>query len=330
MKRLLIIVAFAGSAHAQIVATAGSNIVAAHDGRIELFDGTLRRLWSADGPASANAIVTSSDRAAVIDSFANDVRIVDLANGRAQRMTTAETPIDAIFLNGELYVLDRDASRVERISGTPVTVAADPAFIRAANKMLYVYSRLDGVAQEIDPKTMRITRTVTLAPFASDFEIAGGSGYLVYPHDAKLRTFNIATMKRSGDIAAGVVPVDLAVTSKSNALSASRLALADPSAKRVWIVEGEQSIARAVARGFLRGLLGLGLFSPSGANFPTGVDRIASRGSLTVAYDTTTRTLYKINGSKGKAIAGDLAPGAFALTENAVAVWQNGALRLIR
>jgi hypothetical protein len=195
--------------------------------------------------------------------------------------------------------------------------------------MLYVYSRLDGIVQEISPATLRIVREVRVAPFASDFELDARNGYLVYPQEAKLRTFALATMKRGGDIAAGVVPVDLAITSRANALSASKLALADPSAKRVWIVEGSESITQAVIRGFFRGLLGLGLFSPASSDFPSGVDRVAMRGSTSVAYDSTTQTLYRLKGSKGAMIAREVPPGGFAITDSGVAVWQNGALRLI-
>jgi len=132
------------------------------------------------------------------------------------------------------------------------------------------------------------------------------------------------------DIPAGVVPVDLAVTSRGSGLSASRLAIADPSAKRVWVVEGQESVARAVTRGFLRRLLGLGLFAPASSEFPTGVDRVVSRGAMTVAYDSTTQTLYRIKGSHGTPIARGIAPNAFAIADGTVAVWQNGALSLIR
>lgn len=331
MKRtLLLLLFFAATARAQVVATAGRNVVVAHDGFIELFDENARRIWTVAGVAQASRIAVGSDYVAVIDSFANEALVVDLASGRSQRSTTGETPVDARFIGRDLFVVDRDASRVERIGGPSVKVAPDPAFARVANKMLYVYSRLDGVVQEIRPETMRIARTVVVAPFASDFETDGNTGYLVYPRDAKLRTFSLATLKRGPDIAAGVVPVDLAVTARANTLSASRLALADPSAKRVWIVEGSQSIARAVARGFIRGLLGLGLFAPRGSDFPTGVDRIVSRGSLTIAYDSTTQTLYRLKGSKGAVMAREVGPEAFAAGERGVAVWQNGALRLIR
>ena len=340
MKRLLLLLLIAASARAQVVATVGNDIAVAHNGRVELFDATAHRIWTAEGVEQPTRIVTGSDRIAVIDSFGNELRIIDRTSGQGQLVRTGETPVDALFIGRDLYVLDRDASRLERRgadspvgpleSRSYVALAPDPAFMRAGGGMIYVYSRLDGVVQEIAPATMRIARTVTLAPFASDFEIDGSTGYLVYPADAKLRTFTLAVMKRGDDIAAGAVPVDLAVTSRSNAISASRLALADPSAKRVWIIEGTQSVTRAVARGFIRGLLGLGLFLSQSSDFPSGVDRVVSRGSTTIAYDSTTQTLYRLKGSKGQMIARDVAPGAFALTDSSVAIWQNGALRLIR
>ncbi|HEX9162407.1 MAG TPA: hypothetical protein VF980_11925, partial [Thermoanaerobaculia bacterium] len=147
---------------------------------------------------------------------------------------------------------------------------------------------------------------------------------------AKLRTFSLDSMQRTADIATGAVPVDLAVTTKPNVLSASRLAIADPASKRVWVVEGSQSVARAFTRGFIRGLLGLGLFAPESSELPSGVDRVASRGAITVAYDSTTSTLYRISGSKPAVIAREVGPHAFAITDSAVAVWQAGRLRLIR
>ncbi len=331
MRRLFVLMLFiVASANAQVVATAGRGYLAAHDDQVELFDEQAKRIWTADGVDMPSRIAVGSDRAAVIDSFHNIVHTYDLATGRTERMATGETPIDARFIGRDLYTLDRDASRIERVGGGSIAVAPDPAFMRIANGRIYVYSRLDGIVQEIDPTSMRVTRTVTLAPFASAFEVDGRTGYLLYPRDAKLRTFALSTMRRGGDIAAGAVPVDLAIASRSNALSASRLVIADPSAKRVSVVEGSQSVAAAVARGFIRGLLGLGLFRPRSSSFPTGVDRVATRGAITVAYDSTTQTLYRLKGSKGIVIARELGADAFAVGDGVVAVWQSGALRLIR
>lgn len=318
MKRLLLlIVLMATAANAQVVATSGRNIVVAHDSKIEVFDENGRAMSTVPGVEHPSLIATDGTRIAVVDSLANEI-----ANERGERIATGESPVAALFVDHTLYVLTRDANRLERMSGGSVALAPDPAFMRASNSRIYVYSRLDGVVQEIAPATMRITRTLTITPFASDFEIDGRTGYLVYPRDAKVRTFSIATMQRGGDVAVGAVPVDLAVS--------SHLAVADPSAKRVWVVERTQSFAQAFARGFIRGLVGFGFFESRNSDLPTGVDRVFSRGSTTLAYDSATGTLYKLSGSKPHVVAQDVAPEAFALSANGIAVWQNGALRLIR
>lgn len=318
MKRALLMIFFiAAAAQAQVVATAGRNIVVAHDSRIEWFDESGRAISSVAGVEHPSFIATDGDRIAVVDSLANQI-----TNERGERIATGETPVAALFVNRNLYVLARDANRLERIGGGSVAVAPDAAFLRAANGRIYVYSRVDGIVQEIAPETMRITRTVTVAPAASDFETDGRTGYLVFPRDAKVRTFSLATMQRGGEIAVGAVPVDIAIS--------SHVAVADPSAKRVWVVERTQSFAQAFARGFIRGLLGFGLFEARNSDLPTGVDRVASRGSMTVAYDSSSGTLYRLSGSRPNVIARDVAPQGFALTGNGIALWQNGALRLIR
>jgi hypothetical protein len=275
-------------------------------------------------------LVGDGDRVIVIDSFANSVRVRHVLSGNEKLFRTGETPIDALFLGQELFILERDARALERIGAdgarASVNVSADPAFLRHANGTLYVYSRLNGVVQEIAPKPLRIARTVSIAPFASDFETDGRTGYLTFPRDAKLRTFDLKTMRPGGEIAAGAVPLDLAVTRANSAVSAPRLSIADPAAKRVWSIEGSQSMAAAVARGFVRGLLGLGLSGPRSSQFPTGVDRVLS---ATIAYDSSTGTLYRIRGPRSEILAKDVAPEAFALTDRGIVVWQNGSLRTV-
>lgn len=265
----------------------------------------------------AMTLIAGPNHFAVLDGVRNEVRIV---NGRTFK--TGETPVDAVFVRNDLYVLERDARSLS-IAGTNkrVQVAADPAFVREANGKLYVYSRATGVVEEIT-RDLEIVRRVTIAPFASDFEIIGRNGYLVFPAEAKLRTFSIATMKPIGEIKVGAVPVDLA------AAGGITLAIADPSAKRVWLIEGEQTMAQAITRGFIRGLLGLGLSANRHSEFPTGVDRVATRGSLWVAYDSSTGTLYRFTKSKVTVLERNVAPGSWTLTKDGIAIRDGTALRL--
>lgn len=314
MKRLLLILVFALPLHAQLLTSTERGVVVAHDGRIRVGD------LNADGVANATAIAASQDKVVVLDALHDEAVIADLATGRTTRIDTAATPIAAAFEGNELYILCRDA-RVLQHGSARIALSADPAFLRVANGKVYVYARAAGIVEEIESD--RITRRVSIAPFASDFEISGDTAYLAYPRDARIRTIDLRTMKSSGEIAVGAVPVDLAFAGGGTALTARILAVADPSAKRVWLTEGTQSTAKAVARGFLRGFLGLGLFGGRSSQFPTGVDRVEVHGKQWIAYDSSSGTLYRFNRKKSAIVAKNVAPGAFVLTENGVA-WWNG------
>ena len=323
MKKLLLIAVFiATPCFAQVLTDTARGVVVAHPGRVE-----LAGAWNAEGVANPTQIVAGSDRVAVLDALNDQAVVVEVATGRATRIRTAATPIAAAFLGRDLYVLARDARTLQRSGGPSIQLGADPAFLRASGAKLYVYSRAAGVLQEIEND--RVVRRFTVPPFASDFELAGRTAYLVYPREARIRTVDLAAGK-IGSIAVGAVPVDLAIAGGGTALTARVLAVADPSAKRLWLTEGEQSAAQAIARGFLRGFLGLGLYGNRSSVFPTGIDRVLARGSKWIAYDSSSGTLYRIERQKSSVIAKSIAPGAFTLTASGVAFWQDGRLRIAR
>ena len=309
-------------AFAQVLTSTPAGVVAAHDGKIE-----LPGKWTADGVRNPTSIIATDDRVAILDALANEAVTVDLATGRASRIRTAETPIAATFLGRELYVLARDA-RVLQHGATKIPLAADPAFLRQAGGRLYVYSRTAGVLQEIDGD--RVTRRLAVPPLGSDLEISGMTAYLVYPRDARVRTFDLMRMQPAGEIAVGAVPVDLAFAGGGTALTARVLAVADPSAKRVWLQEGTQSMTQAIARGMLRGFLGLGLFGSGASQFPTGVDRVAVRGNLWIAYDSSSGTLYRFNKRTSAIVAKNVPPGGFALTADGVVWWSGTSVAQMR
>lgn len=280
--------------------------------------------------AGAEQLVTDGKHIAVIDGFANRIQIVD----GNRTITTQSTPVDAAFAGSSLFVVERDSSSLARYDRdgrrTAISVAADPAFVRVAAGKVYVYSRVAGVVQEIDAASLKLLRSLKIEPFASDFELDGRSGYLAYPQEATLRTFSLPSMMRTGEVKTGAVPVDITLLKGASAVSAAKLAVADPASKRVWVVEGKQSAAEAFARGFVRGFLGLGLFRGRDAEFPTGVDRVASLNGRTYAWDSSSGTLYRVEKSKSSVVAKNLGSVAFAVTENGVAIWKNGHLEVIR
>lgn len=278
----------------------------------------LHQRWTADGVEHPTSIVANDEQVVVLDALNNEAVIADLGTGRTTRIDTAETPIAAAFVGRKLYILARDAQLLQHGS-TRIPLSADPAFLRSANGRLYVYARAAGVIEEIEND--RVTRRMQIAPFASDFEISGTTAYLAYPRDARIRTADLGSMKATGELAVGAVPSDIAFAGGGTALTARILAVADPSAKRVWLTESTQSTTEAVARGFLRGFLGLGLFGNRSSQFPTGVDRIQTRGKHWIAYDSSSGTLYHFTRKSSSVLAKNVAPGAYTLTERGVAWW---------
>lgn len=327
----LALLLFASAASAQVVASTPKGIVVAHHRVVELYAG-VNRIWSAPGLQTPEVVVSSKDQIAVLDPLNNEARIVELATGRGRTVQTGETPIAGVFIGSALYLLERDARALERIGadGTRASIStpADPGFLRERNGVLYVYSRAEGIVQEIATSPFAARRSAKTAAFGSDFEVDGRNAYVVQPRAGKIAVVSLATMKATGTIDAGAVPVDLELTSGGTALTARTLAIADPSAKKVWLLEGAQSTSQAFLRGFFRGLLGLGLFGGRASQFPTGVDRVVARGGRWYAYDSSSGTLYRFTKRASATVAKNVAPQRFAITAAGVFVWNDAVRRL--
>ena len=322
----LVAILAVASANAQVVAPTSRGIVIAHDRIIE-----LPGVWTTEGLPTPEVIVTSKDQIAVLDPLANEARIVELATGRGRTVRTGETPIAGAFVGGALFILERDARALERIGadGTRASVSthADPAFLRERNGVLYVYCRADGAVLEITTQPFGVRRTANGARFGSDFEIDSRSAYILQPRGGTLTTVSLDSMTVTGAYNVGAVPVDLDIASAGTALTASTIAIADPALKKVWITEGAQSTTQAFIRGFLRGLIGLGLYGGGASQFPTGVDRVIIRGRNWFAYDTSSSTLYRFDRKSSKVVKG-IALQRLAITDEGVFVWSDEVRRL--
>ena len=327
----VLVVLAATAAIAQPIATTNHGIVVAHDNVIELFDRSGRnRIWKTDGLPTPQTIAASNERIAVLDALANEARIVDLTTGRGTTVHTGETPIAGVFIGPTLYLLERDGRALERIGadGTRASIStgADPAFLRQSNGRLYVYARGEGLVQEVGTMPFAIRRSARVTPFASDFEIDSTNAYIVDPHRAKIAIINLESMQSGGSIEVGAVPVSFAFASTGTSLTARTLAVADPSAKKVWLIEGAQSVTQAFTRGFLRGLIGLGLFGSGTSNFPTGVDRVFVRGARWYAFDSSSGTLYRFTKSSSSVIARNIR--TFVVATEGVFFWDDAVRRL--
>ena len=317
----LLSVIFATAALAQSVASTASGVLVARDSVIE-----LAGKWKSEGVTAPGAIAVNETRAAVLDPIHDRVAIVDLASGRTTFVRTQSSPVAAAFAGDDLFVVDRDAHVIEKIGAGSIPLAADPEFLSVEGNLAYVYSRIDGALQEIALEPFALVRTIRIAPFASAMQCDARNAYLVYPRDGRVRIVDLVTMQPAGDLRIGAVPTDIAIAGDPTALTASRLAIADPSAKRVWLIEGRQSTLQAFARGFFRGFLGIGSFGGNDSQFLTGVDRVIARGSRWLAFDSSTGTLYSVTNKETTVLASGLAPHAFALTPDGVAFWRSGTL----
>jgi hypothetical protein len=314
------------TASAQSIAVMPCGTLVAHDRAIELI-GCPTAKWKSEGVSHDGPIFNDEQHAVVLDSIASVARVVDLATGRARTVATGETPTGGALLGGQLFVLARDAKTLERIAadGTRTSIATgnDPQF-RVNNGRLYVYSRIEGKLQEISPEPFAVIRSVDIPPRAVDYIVDTAFMYFIYPRESMLRTYSTETFEKTGEGTIGELPMDIELAAKPDLLTARVVALADPSARRVWLVEGAQSTTKAVLRGFVRGLIGAGVFAGGSRDFPVGVDRLLASDEAAVAYDSSSGTLYQIiSKKKSRRIATGIAPRAFAVTDEA-AIWWDG------
>jgi hypothetical protein len=281
----------AQQARAQVLTATNRGVVVATPHRIE-----LKGVWSVEGVEHPTFITASEDRVLVLDAINNEAVIVE--RGAAQRIRTAETPVAASFVGNDVYILARDGGVVHQIGGPDTKTQAD--LLRGE----WLYSRATGALTKIGGTT------VQTPPFASDLEVDGDTVYLTYPREAAVRSVRAGIVET---IKVGAVPVDLAI-------AGNLIAVADPSSKRIWMTEGRQTVAEAFARGFVRGFLGLSS-GRGNREFPTGVDRVGTRGRVWVAYDSSTGTLYSFTRKQSTMIARGVPANGWAVTANGVAWW---------
>ncbi len=312
-----------------IVARGGANrsIAAYGNGGSEL-------LWSASGPAEPALVVVSNDgsRSVVLDTINDLAFLIATKDGTQRRISTAASPVAAVFYGNELFILCRDGRELQRVSADgnvkTLAVAPDTTFMRKGKDAIYVYSRLEGTVTEVDPSSLTAVRTQVFASAASDLEIDGRSGYLTIPSAGVVIVFSLAELKERERLSVGTIPLDLSVVSDGGVLDAGSLAVADPSSRRVWMSEKSQSGAAAFGRGFLRGLIGLGLYAPRSSEYPTGVDRVWAETWGLAAYDSSSGTLYLVSKGKATKVASDVPAGAIALTGRGVTWWNSATNRL--
>lgn len=300
--------------------------------RVEAFrEGSV--LWSARGTATPAQLLVTRSGAAIVDVFEQKIVWVDV-NGKTlvseinyvagEAITAGDALIVSSQTDGALWRYERGEEPVR----TPAEFTA--AILRLSGDRLVAYDRITGVAGEFDLPSLQLERKMKLAPFASDIEVSARHLYLALPRAGEIHVtdrMSGATIER---IAVGAVPVDVALAGKADLLGAGEMLVADPSSKRVWREEQRQSTAAAVGRGFTRGLIGLGLYTPKSSEFPTGVDRVMARGKHVIVFDSSSGTLYRLQKGRSRRVAAGLAASEFELTANGtIVMWDAERRRVV-
>jgi hypothetical protein len=291
--------------------------------------------WSVEGLEDPSSAVVSEDgsRVAVVDSVNGFAQLLTPALRTSSKHEVGGSPVAALFLGDDLYVLCRDSREIVRLSSDGTTGAAavppDSTFMARAGDSIFVYSRVNGRLTEFRTPSLSEVRTVPVAPFASDLEIAGETAYVVVPRQAEVVAYSIEDLSERERYRVGAVPMDLIVQPQRAVQGPGVMVVADPSSQAVWRAEQSQSVAAAFTRGFLKGLTGLGLASPKSATFPTGVDRVWMDDAHTVAYDTAAGAIYDVTGPPLK-IAEGVPAGGVSVGGGEVVFWDPGPARIRR
>jgi len=294
-----------------VVSERESNVVAvANEGRVIVRDATSGGIrYSIPIDLVPTLGVAGHGQLLLLDAIANRGYILDFTTRRSRLFETGETPVDATSFGEGFLILSRDSSSLTLETLTEkvrsIDVPPQSTLLEVSGSSSFVYSPSSGRLISVD-RDLRSIATSVADKGASDLEVAQKFLYLVFPKRGKIDAHERDTLKMREHFSGGAVPVDLQVSGDPNVLGAGTLTIADPSSKRIWREEGSQSEIQAFSRGFMRGLLGLGLYKPKSTEIPTGVDRLIRSGKTIWAYDTSTRTLYRTEGKKIVKVTDDL------------------------
>lgn len=302
---------------ASVVLRAGDAIVHAVPGSIRVLGASATEPMSYPGLAYPGFGAVASERAtaAIFDPVEDRLAIV--ASAEAPRIVELrDSPTAAAFLESTLFVVSREKGTLTRIGSdgavASVRSSGSPGFISIAAGAVFTYDPVRGLIERFDPVSLESSGTLAIDRFGSDFETDGRSGYLAIPGTGEVISFSLSSLDGRKALQGGAVPVDVVVERASGPLSPGTLAIADPASRRVWRVEGQQSGGAAFARGFLRGLIGLGLYAPRSSELPAGVDRIDSAAGGLLAFDSSSGDLYRITSRRSERIATGVDPSGYA------------------
>ncbi|HEV7763874.1 MAG TPA: hypothetical protein VGQ76_02630 [Thermoanaerobaculia bacterium] len=314
-----------GAARADVAmawSQSAGTIVVAHPKIIEGFDRSgEKKLWSAEGLVSPSSIVTSQDGkvVAILDGFEDQIALVTVANGAVALYEAPGTPVAAAFFGRDAWVTLRDLSRVLRITPdgvvTEFEVAMDPALIAVSDLFVFVYSRAEGLLQEIDPKSGQVTRNVVLGAGGSDLEIRpprpfdppGAMAYLCRPTAGRIVVVDLNRMEIQ-ERGIGAAPADLTFVEFGAQLLSfdpGTSVIADPVRESLHIAHNPNVPGQ----------------NSQESSQPTPVDRVVVTGAGLFAFDSGNGILYRIEKRATTKVASGLTATSFVPTNEALFTW---------
>lgn len=301
----------------------------AREGRIEEWTRNgLSQSW--EGPALPAAMLHQGNRT-IVSGIDGELVVVDHHSGVASSVQLQQTVTEMIATPHGVVLLEGASGEIHLLrehEAAPLTSAgADAADGRYADGSLYLYSR----AQRTISRVSLDDGSSVIAPLSavpSDLEVDQSGVYVTYPEEGAVEVFDRISLASRERFRIGSAPVDLALASSSSLASGGSFVVADPAAGAVIRDERSRSVVSSFLRGFLRGLLGIGLaraevFRPDGRPDHVRV------GRSVWAQDSASGKIWRIDGKQIAEIG--IAPaGAFAVSERDSAAWIDRASGQIR
>jgi hypothetical protein len=319
------------AARTLIVASQNGTVIAVADGErreIHRFRGGSQETFAGVRHPAAVAI-SASGAIAVVDALANE--LVVAGSGKPLRLSAGESPVAVAFAGETAIVLSRDSTTLTAVgpdgSSRSAATPQGSSLLAVTGDSIVVASPVTGELRVYSP-ALAPRGSVVAGRGAAALAVSGRRAFLVHPADALVTVVDLGRMEIAATTQAGAVPADL-VLSASSPLAAPTMIVTDPSSKAIWRIEAHESALAAFGRGFLRGLIGLGISGVRPEPTAAPIDRLYLVEGRLFGLDSAGRVLYLLGRRGGSVVARDAGAGEFVIQrDGSVLMWDSEARRL--
>lgn len=206
----------------------------------------------------------------------------------------------------------------------------DSRMLATHEESVYLVAQSAREVVRIDSSTGAVLHRGSIPDAAGDMTIAASGVYLTLPRTGEVLVLDRLGLVERERFRLGRAPTGVAITGTGGALGPATIWVADPATGGVISDEASQSMPAAISRGFLRGLLGLGLANARVHELPGRPSRVQAAAGGVIAQELTTGVLWSIRGKRIVRI-GEARHGAFAYDPSAkMATWLEASSGQIR